>query len=200
MRITKNLAAFSFIAVAALSIPSTGALAVTCATTSDTLTLHVGDVTQTATICEGTEPASTSPLTATFSVTDEYAGIISGVQTFTRVIALLDPGTSQISDLVTVTINQTQPDPTFQISVTLRSDGEAPLTGFTFDASLPETGQAQNLTSLIFGSVVGDGLVLPTITVTSDVERVPEPASLAIFGAGLAGLGLLRRRRRKQDA
>ena len=48
MRITKNLAAFSFVAAAALSIPSTGALAVTCIASD---TLQVG--TQTQTICEG---------------------------------------------------------------------------------------------------------------------------------------------------
>ena len=57
MRITKNLAAFSVVAAAALSIPSTGALAVSCIASD---TLQVG--TQTATICEGS--TETAQLTA----------------------------------------------------------------------------------------------------------------------------------------
>src|SRR5204862_7482397 len=67
MRITKNLAACSFVAAAALSIPSTGALAVTC-TASDTL--QVG--TQTQTICAGS--SETAQLTAPLSVPTEYTG------------------------------------------------------------------------------------------------------------------------------
>ena len=92
------------------------------------------------------------------------------------------------------------------LTVTLTSDAETPLpppttplctfSGFT-DA-IPETGQVQHLAS-DFASCFGpNNGALPAIDVTSDVSDsrgVPEPSSLALLGAGLAGLGFARRRK-----
>ena len=38
---------------------------------------------------------------------------------------------------------------------------------------------------------------MDNLTITTGVVTTPEPSTLAILGAGLAGLGVVRRRRRK---
>ena len=43
----------------------------------------------------------------------------------------------------------------------------------------------------------GTQVALDNLTITTGVISNPEPSSLAIVGAGLAGLGLAHRRRRK---
>jgi hypothetical protein len=157
---------------------------------SDTFQL-VGGVNGTVqTLSEGSREVT---LSDTFSYNEAGEGFIAG----TKTIVLTDPGTSNISDIVTATLAAPNTEGFHQLTVTFTSDGETPLTT-TFDLSIAETGGIQNL-GPDFTSLFGASNPLPTINVSSDISdtsQVPEPGSFALLGAGLAGLAFARRRRK----
>jgi hypothetical protein len=113
-----------------------------------------------------------------------------------RVILLTDPGTSDISDIVTATI-ETLPDQPgmFNLDVELASDPETPLTfAGPVVESIPETGAVQNL-GPAFTDAFDLDTSLPAVNVMSDLDSVPEPTTWALMLVGFVGLGFAAFRR-----
>jgi hypothetical protein len=134
----------------------------------------------------------------------------------TQTLALLDPGTNRVSDLLSATtsfvvFDSTQNSFIFFVQFTFQSDcvrGSLgfciqednqvdPFAGQTFDFTTVETGSLQDVTSL-FTNLNNSG---QTVLVMSDVEpkTVPEPSTIFLLGYGLASLGAVAwtRHRRK---
>ena len=136
--------------------------------------------------------------TCTFDLTPP-AGLTSANSFETVIIqfTLTEPGTNQVSDQL-------------QFLGFGLSDTSAPVMHFSFasDTDVPggglgtctfgclaETGALQAVATATFGTLQGTLLDTVTIRIQSDIERVPEPATLGLLSLGLAGLGFSRRRK-----
>jgi hypothetical protein len=163
---------------------------------SDTLEVVVGGTTHTLPLPE----ESGAIESGTFM--DVPTTLTSLPSTATETIFLTDPGTTDISDIVSATLHNAALAPGIQLDLTLTSDDESSLGSVPPGAtSLDETGAAQDLTSTFNGLFdFSTGTSLPTIQVTSDADAVPEPSTWAMMLLGFAGLGFASMRKGRRDA
>jgi hypothetical protein len=145
-------------------------------------------------------------LPVTISAASESASVTVGTTTATSVpllsIGLTQPGSNTegggtgVSDLITARAFVSGSALTGAFQVSFQSDTEVGLSlpVGVVTTLIPETGLPQVVFS---GSLPLLGIDL-TITALSDLEPVPEPTTLLLWGSSLTGLGLARWRWRKQ--
>lgn len=136
----------------------------------------------------------------TASVGSESASVTVGTATGTSVpllsIGLTGQGSTQISDLISARAFISGSTLTGAFQISFDSDTEGPLNAppGVVTTLIPETGLPQVVFS---GSLPLIGLDL-TITALSDLDPVPEPTTLLLFGTTVVGLGLARWRQHRR--
>ena len=143
-------------------------------------------------------PALPVGVPVTVFTSPELARVTIGTQTTTSTttsVGLREPGTSLLSDRVTLQVYTLATLPVgFQVA--FESDAETALsgTGLIDETGLPQIALQSSLSVPLVGSID------LTVNLQSDLENggstVPEPSTLLLFGSSLAGFGAVWRRYR----